>query len=87
MTVAEVAGRLGLSPNAVYLLLAAGRLGSYRVGPGGGRHLISEGHLADYLASCESGPKGRQVPVPSSPPAYGCRGKVEGLDGKPLKHY
>lgn len=91
LTPADVAVRLGLSPNAVYLLLNSGKLGSYRVGPGGGRHRISEGHLDAYLRSCESGPGAEkaqaQPPPPAAPPAYGCRGRAERLDGKPLKHY
>jgi excisionase family DNA binding protein len=94
LTPADVAERLGLSPNAVYQLLNSGKLSSYRVGPGGGRHRISEAHFQAYLDSCEGGPKGAgkgagalSASPPGSPPAYGCRGRAERLDGKPLKHY
>jgi excisionase family DNA binding protein len=85
MRPADVAGRLGLAVNTVYELLAAGKLGSYRVGPSGGRHRIAEEHLEAYLRSCESGPRAKAPPP--APPRHGRRGKAERLDGKPLKHY
>lgn len=83
----DVAERLGLALNTVYELLSTGKLGSYRVGPSGGRHRITEEHLQAYLAACESGPKLPRPKAPAAPPAYGRRGRAERLDGGPLKHY
>jgi excisionase family DNA binding protein len=53
MTVKQAAERLEVSPQLVYALIAAGRLGCTRHGLGRGCIRISEEQLAAYLAGAE----------------------------------
>jgi excisionase family DNA binding protein len=46
LSVAEVAERLGCSPDTVQRLIAAGELPAYRIG---GRLKVNEADLAEYL--------------------------------------
>jgi excisionase family DNA binding protein len=55
MTVAEVAERIGLSPDAIYDLCRLGVLGHRRVGPRRGRIQITPEHVAAYLQKAEEG--------------------------------
>lgn len=48
----EVAERIGLSVNTVYLLIHQGRIKSSRVGPMSGRHRVKASDVEAYLESC-----------------------------------
>lgn len=53
LTVAEVAGRLRVSPGAIYAAIQTGRLRAYRIGTRGrGTYRVSEESLRQYLESC-----------------------------------
>ena len=56
----EAAPMLGLSPKGVYSLCAARKLTHHRVGVSGGRIVISQQAIDDYLASTAVG--GAEVP-------------------------
>lgn len=53
LTVAEVAGRLRVSPKTVYDLCGRGLIRTTRVGLGRGRVLISESALAEFRVEAE----------------------------------
>jgi excisionase family DNA binding protein len=55
--VKEAAIRLEVGVGTVYALVAAGKLRCYRVGVGRGTIRVSEEQIAEFLASCETGPK------------------------------
>ena len=52
LTPAEAAGLLGLSPRAVYDLIAAGLLPCYRMGAGRGAIRLEPADVEAYKASC-----------------------------------
>jgi excisionase family DNA binding protein len=53
LTVAEVAGRLRVSPGAIYAAIQAGRLRAFRFGTRGrGTYRVTEENLRQYLESC-----------------------------------
>jgi excisionase family DNA binding protein len=49
-TVKMVAGRLGISPSKLYQMVARREIPHYRIG---GKILLSEEDVQEYLASCE----------------------------------
>lgn len=56
LTVAQVAGLLGVSTASVYAMVEAGRLACHRIGLGRGTIRISEADLEDFLDACRCGP-------------------------------
>lgn len=56
LTVKQVADRLGLSADSVYVLIGQGRIESHRVGPSGGRHRIRPEAVDEYLSGCKAVP-------------------------------
>lgn len=60
MTVKQAASRLEASPSTVYALVAAGRLGHFRVGLGRGAIRITEDHISAFVA-------GKPVAAPPPP--------------------
>jgi excisionase family DNA binding protein len=63
MTVKQAAARLEVSQATVYALVAAGKLGCYRVGLGRGAIRITEVHIAEFLTSAE--PTRKEAPAPA----------------------
>lgn len=53
-TVEDVAKLLNVAKSTVYSLVESGKLRCYRIGRGRGTVRISEEHLRQYLADCES---------------------------------
>lgn len=61
MTVAEAATQLGIASKTVHELCRLRKIGHLRVGPRGGRIVITQAHLDEYRAACEV------HPVPDAP--------------------
>ncbi len=61
MTIAQAAGKIGVSMSKLYQLVAAQAIAHYRVG---GKILFSEADVAAYLESCRVGTVARMTTVP-----------------------
>jgi excisionase family DNA binding protein len=65
VTVREAAEQLEVSPQLVYALVAAGKLGCVRIGLGRGTIRILDEHIAAYLAGATPAAKTLSAPPPN----------------------
>lgn len=71
MTVAEAARELGIATKTVHELCRLRKIGHLRVGPRGGRIVITQAHLDEYRAACEVHPIPDPDPQPPQPRRVG----------------